>query len=561
MSAERGTAHRAVTAGVALASAFLVVLGGAGPGAVPANHAAIGAPPTRDLVLGPTDPSALVRATLVLRTADPVGLRRYLAAVESRRTPGGSLTPGAFGRRFGLPAAHIERIRMLLARAGLTVTTSYPQRTALGVEGTAAAVDRFFDVRMIDHRAGGVGRYNAPASDPVIPLPLRPDVTSVLGLSDRPPAVSFHHLGEVPSGGLTPTEAASAYDIAPLQRAGFTGNAQTIAVVSFATVKDSEVAAYDEHFGLSGPPVVHVKVDGGSTKTDLEANLDVEVIRAIAPAAQILNFEAPNGKVSIGDVIDAIVKDGRAKVISDSWGFCVQPGNAAERSRDQRAIDAAVATGISIFAASGDAGAYDCQRNDASAITPTVDWPASSSGVVGVGGTRLFLTAAGGYGREFGWEDVLSDAGAGGGYSPDVPRPAWQQGPGVDTEASTGKRQIPDVAGPGDPDSGFFVVGGNGSGQPAAFQVGGTSAAAPFWAASTLLMGQYAASKGVRSLGFVAPALYAIAAGAQRFPAFHDITQGANRLYPCTTGWDAATGLGTPDVFGLAQDLVLHAKG
>ena len=76
-----------------------------------------------------------------------------------------------------------------------------------------------------------------------------------------------------------------------------------------------------------------------------------------------------------------------------------------------------------------------------------------------------------------------------------------------------------------------------------------------------MLMEQYAARNGVRSLGFVAPALYAIAAGTQPFVAFHDVTHGANRLYPCTKGWDAVTGLGSPDVFGLARDLVARAKG
>ena len=520
-----------------------------------------------DVILGTVDPRASVDVTLVLRPRDPIALHAYLDGLAGRSGRARLLRPSAFGARFGPSDAAIRRIRRALTAGGLTIATAYPQRTAIRARGSARAVERLFGVPLVEHLVrlvtGETERFRAPApaSKPTIPLSMRPDVSAILGLSDRATAVPFHHLGEVPAGGLTPTEVAAAYGIAPLHEAGVTGAGQTIAVVSYATFDDAELDAYDQHFDLSGPPVEHVPVAGGTTKADLEADLDVEVIRAIAPQAQILNFEAPNGRASMGDVIDAIVTDGRAKVISISWGFCAQPRNGPERVRDQQSIDAAVASGTSIFVASGDAGAYDCQRNDPQAVSPTVDWPSSSDGVVAVGGTRLFLTKSGGYAREFGWEDVLSDAGSGGGFSSDVPLPPWQRGPGVQTEASTGMRQIPDVARPADPDSGFFVVGSDPSGQLTDYQVGGTSAAAPFWAASTLLMEQYGAKNGAPALGAVGPALYAVAGSAQPFPPFHDVVRGGNRLYACAAGWDAATGWGSPDVFALARDLVARTKG
>ena len=89
---------------------------------------------------------------------------------------------------------------------------------------------------------------------------------------------------------------------------------------------------------------------------------------------------------------------------------------------------------------------------------------------------------------------------------------------------------------------------------------GGTSAAAPFWAATTALIAQDGRQHGVRRLGFVDPMLYAIAATPQRAPAFHDLTKGTNRYYPATNGWDFATGLGSPDVYNLAQDVVAYMK-
>jgi kumamolisin len=91
-------------------------------------------------------------------------------------------------------------------------------------------------------------------------------------------------------------------------------------------------------------------------------------------------------------------------------------------------------------------------------------------------------------------------------------------------------------------------------------EVGGTSAAAPFWAASMLLVGQYAAAHGVPRLGFLDPVLYALAASPQRLPPFHDVTRGANRYYRARAGWDPATGLGSPDVANLAQDMVAYMR-
>ena len=140
---------------------------------------------------------------------------------------------------------------------------------------------------------------------------------------------------------------------------------------------------------------------------------------------------------------------------------------------------------------------------------------------------------------ESAWSDPLERAGGGGGISLDEPRPVWQQGPGVTTAAANpGRhRQVPDVSGPADPNSGFLVCttpppGGTGPGcQPGN---GGTSAAAPFWAASMLLVQQYGAQHGAGDLDhcFAAPILYKLAATQQPVPPFHRITLGNNGFYP-----------------------------
>jgi kumamolisin len=88
----------------------------------------------------------------------------------------------------------------------------------------------------------------------------------------------------------------------------------------------------------------------------------------------------------------------------------------------------------------------------------------------------------------------------------------------------------------------------------------GTSAAAPFWAAAMALTEQYAHQQGVRTPCFLAPILYQLGSTAQTYPAFHDISFGTNRQYAAKPGWDYATGLGSPDVWNLARDLVTYLR-
>jgi kumamolisin len=164
---------------------------------------------------------------------------------------------------------------------------------------------------------------------------------------------------------------------------------------------------------------------------------------------------------------------------------------------------------------------------------------------------------------------VLSQRGSGGGLDAFFARPSWQVAPGVQNRFSNGARQVPDVSADADLTTGWTIVH---AGQ--LIEVGGTSASAPFWAASMLLVRQYAQRQGVPGsgsvrgalgggaggLGFVDPLLYQIASTPQPVPAFHDITVGGNRYYPAGAGWDFATGLGSPDVYNLARDVVSYLR-
>jgi len=120
---------------------------------------------------------------------------------------------------------------------------------------------------------------------------------------------------------------------------------------------------------------------------------------------------------------------------------------------------------------------------------------------------------------------------------------------------SNGRRQVPDIAANSDPSTGYAIyctVPPDCSSSRPWIRVGGTSAAAPFWAAAAILVNQYVGKRVISG-----PRLYQLASQAQTYPPFHDITSGNNLYYPATGGYDLATGLGTPDIFNLARDLAV----
>jgi subtilase family serine protease len=503
---------------------------------------------------GRLSPSAPIRFTLELKSAHPRQLQRTLNAVENPRSNHfrSFVDARSFGARFGLSRAALARLKTTLRRDGLTVAAGYPQRTALTVRGTAATVGRLLGVRFATYRDAAGDRWHAPAGRPKLPRAVRRFVSSFTGLSSRP---VFHPAAGVPLGGLTPTTAADGYDIAALHSAGFLGQGMKIAIVSFSDYDHSDPSVFDQRYGLGGPTPQVIAVDGGadSDAGADEANLDIDVVKMIAPDAQILFYEAPGSASSYPDVINRIVADHQASIISSSWGSCERETASSVISATEQALKAATAAGISMFVASGDSGAYDCQRSDLSDHRLTVDSPAASAYAVAVGGTRLNISPDGAYESESGWDDPLSNAGGGGGYTTADSRPTWQSGPGVNT--SVDKRGVPDVSADADQATGWSTYDGGNWGE-----AGGTSAATPFWAASMLLIQQYANSHHAGRIGFVDPILYAMAHGGQPYPPFHDVTAGSNRYYAAHAGWDPATGLGSPNVFNLARDMVTYLQ-
>jgi kumamolisin len=548
--------NSAIAGVVVLGAVLAIVLWGAG------SHASSGAPAEAQgpRAIGRLDPGRRIRVALALRLDWP-RVNRRLQAVELGRGRGSRpLDATEFGRRFGLDRGELATLRARLAGMGLHVVHTYRQRTATLVRGSVGQLSRLFAISFVRYRDATGARYYATRGRPRIPATLRRYVSGVGDLSNVPPTPL-----DIPARGLTPQTIANAYDITPLWSNGFEGAGQTIAVTSLGTFDPADIRAYDAMVGATGaPPIQRVAVDGGSNdRSNPEVALDLEVIRGIARKATIIDYESPgvdSVAPTFADLYNKIVQDGKASIVSTSYGVCEPSSGAApdEVRLLSNALAAAVAHGITVFASSGDNGAFDCLHNDLNDTQLAVPMPTDNPNVVSVGGTALSVRKGGSYLGEQAWSDPVERSGGGGGVSAIERRPAWQAGPGV-AKAGTnpsGRRQTPDVAGPAAPSSGFRICF-QGDCTPG---VGGTSAAAPFWAASTALVQEYADANGAGGPRFVAPILYALAAHAQPFPPFHDITHGNNGYYPATPGWDYATGLGSPDVANLAHDYADYVR-
>jgi kumamolisin len=509
-----------------------------------------------DHYLGPVAPRTEVRFGLTLRMRS-AALQRYAAAVGVGSEP--ALSATQIGERFGVGGASLARARSRLLRAGVHVDEAFKQRTELLVSGSAARVERLLGVTIGEYAQRDGVRYHRPIGTPVIPVALRPAITGATQLDSKPVLVA----DDVPAGGMNATSLESLYDLRPLDARGLDGSGQTIAVFSEDTFKDSDIAKFDQEHGIVGAPPVQrvevngtVKYQGGDPAT--EVDLDLEVIRELAPKAQIVNYEACCGVNAFSPGIDKIVSDGRAKLVNFSYGFCeldLTPRSALISANNSFA--AAEAHGITVFASSGDQGSYECQRENQNDHRLSLSWPGSSPNVVSVGGTFVELRPNGTRLDELGWEGILSHAGGGGGVSAVFARPSWQTGlPGIDNAYTTNppRRQSPDVSADASPGSGYSIVTG-GSNQ----EDGGTSAAAPFWTGSFALIDELAQRETGHVLPFIAPLLYQ--AAARDHQAFYDVTLGGNRFYRAGPGWDYSTGLGTPDMARLANDVIAEARG
>ncbi|HEX4035292.1 MAG TPA: protease pro-enzyme activation domain-containing protein [Solirubrobacteraceae bacterium] len=392
---------------------------------------------------------------------------------------------------------------------------------------------------------------------------------------------------------------AQAYGINGLYARGDFGSGVTIALAELEQYPDlpSDLGTYQSCFFPNNPPTGSLsiaKVDGGAPPNDPssetpggeETSVDIENISGLAPGANIEIFQGPNGGNGVYDTLSAMVNatgSDFAQVLEDSWGQCEKIVQSSHLIGPENSLfDQAAIQGQSFFTSSDDRGSEGCQPIDdlpadewGAATTNTelaVDDPAGQPYATGVGATVLnSLTTPP---AETGWNDFGWGAG-GGGVSMAWAMPTYQSSslaPGIISSWSSGGpcdagpgaycREVPDVTADGSTNTGY-VLDFAGRWQAA----GGTSTAAPVWAAIAALVDRsnFAGCTSSTSLGFFNPLLYEIAGGVNYNSAFNDITSGDNNpsqtgAYPATAGYDMDSGLGSPLVTdgsapGLAQQL------
>jgi kumamolisin len=370
--------------------------------------------------------------------------------------------------------------------------------------------------------------------------------------------VSGHATG--PGGGFTPSELRTAYDMNALISSA-DGAGQTIALFELDGYEASDVDQYLGYYSLGSAKYSDVLVDGATNTAGsgaIEVELDMEIALAIAPGATQTIYIGANSTQGVNDTYNRIVTDDVATVTSTSWGLCEASSAPSELAALNTIFSQGAAQGQAVFSAAGDSGAYDC--NDS---TLAVDSPSGDPNVVGVGGTHLTVDSGGAYGSESVWSSPnatassTKGAGGGGGISSYFAKPSYQSGSGVDNAYSNGNRQVPDVAADADPASGYSVyctVAAAGCNSSGWISVGGTSAAAPLWAGVAADTNQYLIAKGKPTLDDATAMLYSLFNTAQLFSAYHDVTSGDNLFYPATSGYDQASGVGSPDVWNLVRD-------
>jgi kumamolisin len=548
-----------------------------GRGAASGTAQPVASGPTR---LGPTDPAKAITITLSLVGQSPDGLAHTIGAIQDPSSPDYQhyLTPDEYARRFGPSASVQARVEGALRAAGFAVAPHPDGSILISASGTVGQVESLFGVQLDNFRDAHGALYYAPRTGPHLPAPLSGAVLGVLGLDNRPLVHTASRRmglqGHPPPGTLGPPQLKGAYNIKPLTDAGLDGSGQTMAFAEIDDFKQADIDAYDNFYNITAPQVQVVKVHGGAdhAKDVSETTLDIEVVHAIAPKTTLIAYEGPADFGGLTDTFNKIVTDNKAKVVSISLGGC-EPAiaqapdlGAAYLNTLTHIFQQASAQGMTVLVASGDNGAYTCRRDDPNDSGPSISLPADNPYVTAVGGTALFVNSDNSYGYEAGWEGPLEGSGGGGGVSVGYPIPSWQSGPGVSNRYSNGMRQIPDVAANADPLTGYRIYDSTTSCSATATglnscwsAVGGTSAAAPLWAALVVLANQQAVSSGKKTMGFINPALYKMGQGTLGTSPFHDITIGGNLYYQASSDWDYSTGWGTPDAAALVKALVDQA--
>jgi kumamolisin len=541
---------------------------------------------------GPVNPSELASLTVRVRSAgDPEALeKRVYEQAAQPLAKREYLTHEQLAEQHGATKEDLDRVEAFAQQHDLFVVHRSAAARTIELRGKLADLQAAFhaDVGMYHH---STGTYRGRQGDIAVPQELQPVITGVFGFDTRPKhRVTRGHrsapsrgkasgsseanrghkaasakgsaaaAGSGGQNGVASTEFASRYNF-PTQSNGakLDGTGQTIAIIELGGgYRSSDLEVFFNKIGVQMPTVASISVDKAASdpttadSADGEVMLDIEVAGAVAPNAKFAVYFAPNnGDKGFIDAISAAVHDTERKpsVISISWGGPENPTDQMGNDEYHQMFAAAAALGITVCIASGDHGTagLDAAHWDNKIH---VDHPACDDLVLGCGGTQIDN------GSDVVWNDGMpfdpntpggGGWASGGGISEVFGVPSYQAAANTIVSINNGQpgRGVPDIAMSA---TNYFTRVDRQEGPS-----GGTSAVAPLMAALVALLNQ-AKQKNV---GFLNPFLYSsVAKGVVR-----DVTSGTNAItntvkgYDAGPGWNACSGLGTPDGTAILNNL------
>ena len=521
---------------------------------------------TREVTLNGQAPSVgrlpatkIMQLDVVLPIRDQAGLDKFLSEVYDPSSPvfHHFLTPTEFTQRFGPTQADYDTVVTFLKSNGFEIVGGSRDGMEVQIKGPVSAVENAFHVAMHTYQHPTEDRvFYAPDREPTTSLPIalwhvsgldnfslphpmyvkKSDYAAAHGIA--PEAVVKHATtGSGPSASFLGSDMRAAY----YGGTALTGAGQNVGLFEYEGTDLADLNTYYKNVNQTLPitPVL-LSTDGTSTACtypscdDTEQTLDMTQALGMAPGMSSL-------VVYIGSTDTAIISQMTTHsplpaTIGCSWGW-----TPADPSTLDPYFQKMASQGQNFFAASGDSSTWS-SKNEA--------WPADDANVISVGGTDLTTaSAAGPWKSETAWVD------SGGGISPDkIAIPSWQQLSGVinsSNKGSTTLRNGPDVS--ANANFTFYTC----ADQEAclANEYGGTSFAAPMWAAYIALADEQSLNNGGTLLGFINPTIYAQNVTSSYTTNFHDITSGTSGSYSAVTGYDLVTGWGSPNGANLINAL------
>lgn len=490
---------------------------------------------------------------LVLPLRDPDGLDTFLAEVYDSSSSAFHhyVTPAEFTAKFGPTQAQYDALVAFAKSNGLAITGGSRDGMELQVQAPVPVVEKAFHVNLMNYQHPSENRvFYGPDREPTTTLPFtlwhisgmenysipkprlekKSNYAAAHGIS--PEAVVSHATtGSGPSSSFLGSDMRAAY----YGGTALTGAGQNLGLFEYVGTDLADLTTYYKNIGQTNKvPVTLLSVDGTSTAClytkaggncdDGEQNLDMTQALGMAPGLASLTMYI--GSTDTAIISAMTTHSPLPTTIGCSWGW-----TPADPSTLDPYFKKMAAQGQTFFAASGDSSTWS-KSNEA--------WPADDAYVVSVGGTDLVTASAGGA-----WKSETAWVDSGGGISPDkIAIPSWQKAAINSTnKGPTVYRNGPDVS--ANANFTFYTC----SDQKAclANEYGGTSFAAPMWAAYTALVNQQLAANGSSNAGFLDPTIYAENATAATYKAdFHDITSGTSGSYSATTNFDLVTGWGSP---------------